>query len=368
MPPGRNDPCHCGSGRKYKKCCLDSDRAPALRSERDERGVLVGRAPLGTVWEAQEKRVRAVGSTVAFRPSHESDHEFYIDMLCSQTLGAEWHRAQLECPAASRHVIEHWIDAYRLARSGESKKAPLTKHAEHSLSSLATGELKSLLCLAHDNYTLLHAQALPDSLVKRLRLEDQFQGARYEMAVAAVFVRAGYEIRWLTTTDRKLPEFIASHPSSKVEIAVEAKSRHRPGVLGRDGDLPDVEDLRVDVDGLMKRALEKETDGRPFIVCLDLNLPPEQGGDTEAWSAELHRKVLAPFGRETTGEPDRFSAVFFTNYSWHWDGEEPAGNPMSFVVRGLDAAVPLMTNEAELLTEAILQYGNVPGGVATTAA
>jgi hypothetical protein len=27
------------------------------------------------------------------------------------------------------------------------------------------------------------------------------------MAVAAVFVRAGYEIRWLTETDRKLPEF-----------------------------------------------------------------------------------------------------------------------------------------------------------------
>jgi SWIM/SEC-C metal-binding protein len=19
--PGRNDPCHCGSGKKYKKCC-----------------------------------------------------------------------------------------------------------------------------------------------------------------------------------------------------------------------------------------------------------------------------------------------------------------------------------------------------------
>lgn len=24
-PPGRNDPCHCGSGRKYKKCCLQKD-------------------------------------------------------------------------------------------------------------------------------------------------------------------------------------------------------------------------------------------------------------------------------------------------------------------------------------------------------
>ncbi|HJS73853.1 MAG TPA: SEC-C metal-binding domain-containing protein, partial [Vicinamibacteria bacterium] len=24
--PGRNDPCPCGSGKKYKKCCLDRDR------------------------------------------------------------------------------------------------------------------------------------------------------------------------------------------------------------------------------------------------------------------------------------------------------------------------------------------------------
>jgi hypothetical protein len=25
--PGRNDPCHCGSGNKYKKCCLAKDEA-----------------------------------------------------------------------------------------------------------------------------------------------------------------------------------------------------------------------------------------------------------------------------------------------------------------------------------------------------
>jgi hypothetical protein len=23
--PGRNEPCHCGSGKKYKHCCLDKD-------------------------------------------------------------------------------------------------------------------------------------------------------------------------------------------------------------------------------------------------------------------------------------------------------------------------------------------------------
>nr|MDQ3370193.1 SEC-C metal-binding domain-containing protein [Myxococcota bacterium] len=25
--PGRNDTCHCGSGSKYKKCCLEKDEA-----------------------------------------------------------------------------------------------------------------------------------------------------------------------------------------------------------------------------------------------------------------------------------------------------------------------------------------------------
>lgn len=25
--PRRNDPCHCGSGQKYKNCCLDKDQS-----------------------------------------------------------------------------------------------------------------------------------------------------------------------------------------------------------------------------------------------------------------------------------------------------------------------------------------------------
>jgi tetratricopeptide (TPR) repeat protein len=29
--PGRNDPCPCGSGKKYKKCCLSKDAATASK-------------------------------------------------------------------------------------------------------------------------------------------------------------------------------------------------------------------------------------------------------------------------------------------------------------------------------------------------
>ena len=37
--PGRNEPCHCGSGRKYKQCCLEKDEAArrkALAREQPE--------------------------------------------------------------------------------------------------------------------------------------------------------------------------------------------------------------------------------------------------------------------------------------------------------------------------------------------
>lgn len=33
--PGRNAPCPCGSGRKYKQCCLEKDEA-ALRKAKEE--------------------------------------------------------------------------------------------------------------------------------------------------------------------------------------------------------------------------------------------------------------------------------------------------------------------------------------------
>ena len=39
---GRNDPCHCGSGKKYKQCCLAKDEEKA----RAERAKAAAEAPL----------------------------------------------------------------------------------------------------------------------------------------------------------------------------------------------------------------------------------------------------------------------------------------------------------------------------------
>jgi hypothetical protein len=57
-PPGRNDPCHCGSGRKYKQCCLAKDEAAA----REARARIAGEPPA-----ASAEAPQAPPGTVAAR-------------------------------------------------------------------------------------------------------------------------------------------------------------------------------------------------------------------------------------------------------------------------------------------------------------
>lgn len=33
MKTGRNEPCPCGSGKKYKKCCLINETQPKVQTE-----------------------------------------------------------------------------------------------------------------------------------------------------------------------------------------------------------------------------------------------------------------------------------------------------------------------------------------------
>ena len=60
--PGRNDPCPCGSGNKYKKCCLAKEEAAAR-----DRHV-----------EAQARRDQ---STVAHRHERAAAHRLPVDEL-----------------------------------------------------------------------------------------------------------------------------------------------------------------------------------------------------------------------------------------------------------------------------------------------
>ena len=122
MPPGRNDPCHCGSGRWYKRCHLDIERdarrafveaLPLLQAEhqqaqeydrrlREEFGVHVNYvAPVA--W--QGGKVWAIGGRVyPGRPANETFHEFILHVL-RQTLGEPWRAAQAALPEDEQHFV-----------------------------------------------------------------------------------------------------------------------------------------------------------------------------------------------------------------------------------------------------------------------
>lgn len=50
---GRNDRCHCGSGRKYKQCCLEKDEQ-ALRAQRAEAAAAAGPSAADTSADPRE--------------------------------------------------------------------------------------------------------------------------------------------------------------------------------------------------------------------------------------------------------------------------------------------------------------------------
>jgi methionyl aminopeptidase len=60
-PPGRNDPCWCGSGRKYKKCHLGSDRAAAGRGRAEGRAAKGPKRPIQLKSREQIEGIRRAG-------------------------------------------------------------------------------------------------------------------------------------------------------------------------------------------------------------------------------------------------------------------------------------------------------------------
>jgi len=144
----------------------------------------------------------------------------------------KWHKTQVDTPEHERHVVMKWMGSwYRHCSTILPKDAP----EEVVFASAPTGDAQALLTLADDLYRLQLAGCLTSRLMRRLRIPTEFLGARYELQVASVFLRSGFEIEWTTHEGGKRCEFHAVHRHSRQRVAVEAKSRKRPGVMGVKG-------------------------------------------------------------------------------------------------------------------------------------
>ena len=368
MKIGRNEPCPCSSGKKYKKCCYPKPVELIMQEimskpERiDHQGRLVGRPFIQT--EFKGKRVRAVGNRLYHSlPLEETFHEFLIRVL-KNVVGLDWGRSEIQKSLDDQHIVVRWIkEMGDLFNSGHGRPVD----AKGLIKSIEpTGNVQSLLCLAYDVYSVLHCGELPETLIERLKDKDNFQGARYEIAVAAIFARAGFDIEWVEDKVNKHCEFIATHKQSKERISVEAKSRHRPGVLETKGDIPDFEIVKSGVERVYNRALTQKPIGLPFLIFLDLNLPlaPELPPFEKKWFPEL-RSLMEKHGAPTLEKPDKVTALFITNFSWHYYGRQTGTQKSESLMIVPRYSVDPISNFGllQLINDAVNQYGIVPHDV-----
>lgn len=98
--PGRNDPCPCGSGKKYKSCCLSKDHAQQLRS---------------TSWRNEEQETLDKLLAFAQRPEFTAQIMVAFNLFWNGTYGLPTLR--LIDQGESARFLDWYIFDYRLEGS-----------------------------------------------------------------------------------------------------------------------------------------------------------------------------------------------------------------------------------------------------------
>lgn len=135
---------------------------------------------------------------------------------------------ELKKPEDERHIIIKW---YYLDYYWKKQNAAINKSINGVWNPFPCEASWTILTLSYDIYCLDHCMVSYENLLNRLRDKNQFQGEKYEIAISAIFTRADYKIEYLNKKDKKSCEFIARNELIKENIAVEAKSRLRQGIL-----------------------------------------------------------------------------------------------------------------------------------------
>lgn len=345
---GRNDPCHCGSGVKYKKChgAFNPSVVPSARPQpfnvrplslddipldariklfqqmaeearkETERLRKFGhvRAPMFVDYKGH--KVVAVGNRLLWAKNWKTFHDFLTNYLAA-VLTREWGNAEIARPFDQRHPIMQW---YHLLC--DFQRAHMMTDGQIHVATMS-GPVKAYMALAYDLYTLEHHALLQERLVKRLKAKTQFQGARYETFVAAAFVRAGFDVTLEDETDSEVShcEFNATHKRTRLQYSVEAKSRHRVGVLGQPGEGKPSSEIRSDVYKLLQRSLQKRAEYER-IVCIDVNVPPIPNRSVHDLMKDLAEQMHKLEELQKADNPWPRAFVLFTNYPYHYVGND----------------------------------------------
>jgi len=314
---GRNDRCPCGSGKKYKKChAIASTTLPGHPSEEDiqkiferlqasqkqrERQQGLGNPIISEVYQGY--RFVAVGSKLYSSDKWKTFHDFLTHYL-KDVFGSDWGQAELKKDPEKRHPIIQWLTLtgvyYR--QQAPSQKGPF-------FSARMTGAVAAFMQLAYNLYVLAHNAHVQQRLIQRLKNPEQFSGALYETFVAAVFIRAGFELAFENEADgsQRHCEFTAVFKETGAKFSVEAKSR----AAGKSN---------MDVGNQLYEALKKDA-SHARVVFIDINLADadEEGKKVEWWWDPVLKSLRSREESLTiAGGPAPPAYVFVTNTPYQY--------------------------------------------------
>ena len=322
-------PCPCGQGNTYGQCC--ENRGDDASGNVIQRGTVRVMLP-GTRTEVLSSMVngdtrhRIIWNKAWSAPQEQTFHQF-LDALVGQTLGHDSFENQKSLAREEQNAIVRWRSALvsLLDRPTDTSDG----------GRIRTGPVEAYLSLGYDLFWLQLVYRLPDRLVQRLINFEEFQGARYEILIAAVFARAGFEIDWLDDViiAGKRCEFVAVHKRTRTRVSVEAKSHRRGGALHQPGTVEAKTHLKGDIFGLYEKALlQGPTDGTPFLIFIDANVPASFPAnalgyssipvDTFPWMTEIRDGLVKKWN--TLGGSTVETGVFITNFAFYYGNDRDA--------------------------------------------
>jgi SEC-C motif len=306
---GRNDPCPCGSGKKYKKCHGNHEHlarinrimttAPTMLARHQAQELQrtsqqgLGKPIISARMENGHQFI-AVNNQLYVSEKWNTFHDFLLYYI-RVALGEEWGNTELKKPLNERHPILNWYDKVCEQQRLSIKTPGVTATAQ------MTGAVAAYLNLAYDLYALAHNAELQTKLVGRLRNSENFPGARYEVYVAAKLIRAGFELEFENEDDRSTShcEFTATYQRTGKRFSVEAKHTQSNRIIRALG-----------------KALKKNANHKR-IVFISLNKPESAITSEIPHYAQTVFDELRRFEKSNAAVEELPAAyVFITNSSW----------------------------------------------------
>lgn len=300
----------------------------------------------------------AIGGTLLYMPREKC--RFLTDVLLAyipQLFGRGWFETEIAKPPEERHQVMQWR-IKGMKYMNEQPRLP-----DGSYAAAPTGPLLAYMTFAYDAYVVANNGGLDKRLVQRLMQKDQFQGARHELFAEATCLRAGFAVEHEDETDpeSRHAEFTATHIDTRQKISVEAKSKHRPGVLGQLGTRELSTEVNLRFGYLLNDAVAKNT-LHPLVVFLDMNMPFETANRFLS-PPTPHPFIIKTIDRmrRQHGGKDPITQLIITNHPSHYTQDHEI--PRRAHMMGQISLCPVRPARIEALmaiTQATNLYGNIP--------